>query len=1034
MRCQYAAIFFLFSCLVLSTILTAQPMPYFVEKLTTEEGLGSNKVNDIAQDANGFLWIATSDGLNRFDGTEVVRYYHQDHTNSLPHNYVYCLKPLPGNYLAIGTQGGLSFYNSITGIFRNYYYRQNNSLDEFNNVISSLETDDKGNLWAYSRNSIFIFDQSLELKKIISSPFTETDLAKGRLRYIERVFPLSHGNALMYLNNSWQIYSTSTYRMTSLKNSSFFNKLKFLNDECPASLAGKFQQYFPASNLFKVFGSYLLYIKPCTDSLFLFNDDGLLVSSCFFSFNRYPYILWSQQVSTLDSSTLLFSFHNYGVATVSITWQNNTPVIHSPSATLFEENEYGTALRDRQGNLWLATTEDGLQKISPDKQRFKGNILVNRDSGKQIKYDVNSAERYDNILWITTYGEGFFEFDLLSGRQQQHHLAKTINDSWANFIWNIRRASPDTLWIGTQAGMLWYCISKKTSGRILAYPGKPPALDSVAITMQFEDSHGLIWMGLGKGNGLCYFDSRKHRFNWYPANTTHGYPSRYPIAVAEDKKANLWFVNDGSTALTYWNRDIDQFMTIPLSPPSQKLTGNLHTLLYEDSVLWLGTVTGGLAKYHIATNSIQLYGHDRGLVNSNISQIYKDHKKRLWLNTDGGLSCFDPRTESFTNYTSKEGLPAKYPSASFFYDEQQKRLYNGGPGVFFYFDPDSLNFNQPPGKTIITAMQVNGRPYMYTGQPAKFSPKQNDITIHYAAIDMMNGPATKYTYRLVGEDTGWITAGNQRQINFSHLAPGKYTFMVRASNRDGEWDNQPASISFSIRPPFTQTVWFYALVLLVMGSIFYALYRFRLRQVMRTEQVRSEISKNLHDEVGSALTNISLSTLLAQKQITKQDSVKRILERIYQDSQSISEALREIVWSIDPKIDTAGEAFPRMLRYASELLEAKNMELRAEFSPGIEDLKLSMEQRRDLYLIFKEAVNNLAKYSNATQVMINFHIVDNTLVMRVADNGTGFDTNVPYTSNGLKNMQERAHSHRWKLTIESGPGKGTTITVKTRIA
>jgi ligand-binding sensor domain-containing protein/anti-sigma regulatory factor (Ser/Thr protein kinase) len=1031
---KYFAILYLCLC-SLSIDSIAQEIPHFIEKLTTEEGLSSNKINDIAQDTNGFLWIATSDGLNRFDGTEVTQYYHQENVNSLPHNYVYCLKKLPGNNIAIGTEGGLCFYNSNTGIFRNFYYSQNNQLDEYNNSISRLEIDNNGNLWVGSRNCIYIFDTQLKLKKTIASPFTAADAARGRLKFVEKILPLSDGDVLLYLYNGWNIYSARTTEVTSLTNSSYREQLKFLNEIILPRAANKNEKYFPPANVFKIFDRYFLFIKPGVDSLFLFDEQGRKSGDCFFPYNKYPYILWSQQVSTLDSATLLLSFHNYGLAVIPLSWENNQLFIHQPSSLLFETYEYGTTLRDQQGNWWLATVEEGLQKASPYKQHFKSTTLVNNYSGKPVKYDIASVNRYNNALWIGTYGEGVFEFNLLSGKTEQHDLSKTVHDSWANFIWNIRQVSPDTLWIGTQTGMIWYCISTKKYGRIPAFPGKPGALDSVSVTTQFVDSHGLVWMGLGLGKGVCCFDSKDRHVTYYPGSTPDGYPLRYPLNIAEDKKGNLWFVSDASTVLVYWNRNTARFQTIPLSMASQKQTGNLQGIWYEsDSALWLGTVTSGLIKFNISANSITVYGHDKGLSNSHISSIYEDNEKRLWLVTDGSLSCFDQRTDIFTNYSSKDGLPVKYPTASFYYDSMQQRLYNGGPGAIFYFDPGFMNTYGNFPKTIITAMQVNGQPYMFKDQPGRFSSIQNDIAIHYTAIDLTNGRGTKYAYKLIGEDTGWIIAGNQRQINFSHLAPGNYTFMVRAANSNGIWSTQTASLHFYIRPPFTQTAWFYALIILAIAGIFYVLYRFRLGQLMRTEQMRSEISKNLHDEVGSTLTNISLGSLLAQKQLHNEGSVNRILERIYQDSQNVSEAMREIVWSINPKIDTLGEALPRMLHYASELLEAKGIELQAEIAPAIENLKLTMQRRRDLYLIFKETVNNLAKHSQATQVIINFHLLDNILIMIVSDNGKGFDMSIPLINNGLKNMQERAESHQWQLHINSKPGAGATITLKARIA
>ena len=383
---------------------------------------------------------------------------------------------------------------------------------------------------------------------------------------------------------------------------------------------------------------------------------------------------------------------------------------------------------------------------------------------------------------------------------------------------------------------------------------------------------------------------------------------------------------------------------------------------------------------------------------------------------------------------TRHGLPVKHPTALFFYDPLDDCLYTGGSGAFFCFNPEMINPPQTPKKTIITSVLVNGNLYRFYDQPAKLKATQNNVSIHYTAVDLTSGPETKYAYKLVGSDTGWIMADNQRQINFSRLPPGDYTFMVRASNNNYSWNTEAASIRFSIAKPFTQTLAFYSLIALAIGGIFYGMYRFRLTQLARTEQVRSEISKNLHDEVGSTLTNISLSSLLAQKQVNTDGSVTRILERIYQDSQSVSEHMREIVWSINPKIDTLGDALPRMLQYASELLEAKDMELVADIDPAIDEVKLNMQKRRDLYLIFKEAVNNLAKHSQATKVKLSLQLEHDTLIMNISDNGVGFDKAVPLQNNGLKNMQERAASHHWKLYIQSGPGAGTTITLKALVA
>ncbi len=1033
---KYITALFVCSCSFFLNNAAAQDIPHFMEKLTREDGLSSNKISDIVQDDNGFLWIATTDGLNRFDGTEVLQYFHKDNSNSISHNYIYCLAKLADNYIAIGTQAGLDFYNSNTGVFTNFYYKQNRPVDEFSNIIPRMAIDAKGNLWAASSSCIYVFDSQRRLKNVIPSGFSETDITRRRLKFIDKMLPLSNGDMLFYLSSGIKIYSSQEKKLVDLENSPWLHQLKFLYDLSKVRSFQKSDEYTPYANVFKIFDRYFLCLKPGIDSLFVFDEQGRSISNCYFAYNKYPYILWSQQISMIDSGRLLFLYHNYGLASIKITWQNNNPIIHSLSPLLFENYEYDAALSDRQGNWWLATTEHGLQKISPGKQYFTSDTLIDNLTGKPIGYEINFISKYDNTLWVSTYGNGFFEVDLRSGSYKQHVITIKPENRWTNFVWNVRQVTTDTLWVGTQAGMFWYCLSNQKSGRIPDYPGKPFGLDTFAITTQFPDSRGRVWIGLGRGNGVCCFDTKTRHFSNYPGNSPDGYPFRYPTIITEDTKGNLWFVNDASGSLAFLGRDDEHFRVVKLQTDSHKRVSNLSALFCKnDTTLWLGTITDGLVKYNVPSGSVTMYGHEKGLSNSHIGSIYEDNDKRVWLATEGDLSSFDERSETFINYSEKDGLPASYPTSSFYYDEKTKRLYTGGGAVLFYFDPGKMNAEQQPGETMITAMYVNADLLMPDpDKMERFGYWQNNITIQYSAIDLSNGPGTKYAYKLLGEDTGWVMAGHQRQINFSRLAPGHYTFIVRASNNNGRWSTRTASVRFYIKPPFTKTIWFYALILVGIAVLFYAMYRFRLRQLTNTEQVRSEISRNLHDEVGSTLTNISLGSLLAQKQMNDLKGLNKILKRIYEDSQHVSESMREIVWSINPKIDTLGESLPRMLHYASELLEAEDIELHAEIAPEIEKVKLSMQKRRDMYMIFKEAVNNLAKHSKAKRVNIQFSLTGKIFAMKVADDGIGFDTNTTHVNNGLKNMQERAQRHHWKIFIRSEKGKGTSIMLHAQIA
>jgi signal transduction histidine kinase/ligand-binding sensor domain-containing protein len=1012
----------------LPCLLIAQQIPHFIEKLTTTEGLSSNAITDITQDDQGFLWVATTDGLNRFDGTEITQFYHHDDSHSLPHNFIYCLKRLPGNYLAIGTEGGLSFYDGHTGLFQNFYYRSDSGMAPFNNAILSLETDADGNLWALSRNCIFLFDPQRRLKRLISSGFTQTQATRNRINFVEKVWPLSDGDVLLRLHNGWRIYSQKTGCLSDSATSLRLRELAFLRllDSTPAHPAG-----FISSRLFKVFDHFFLLLHR--DSLLLFDESGRQKSACRFPYDRYPFVNWSQRIASIDSSRMLFLFHNYGLAILSFDWRDKTPVMDSLSGPLLGDREYKTALRDRQGNWWLATSRDGIQKIVPTRQCFTGVSLLDQSTRRAIKYEASSFSRYGRTLWVATYGEGFFAIDPSTCRQQQYRLKNTGVVTWSDFTWNVRQVSADTLWVGTQAGMFWYCLSSRTNGRLPAWPGKPPALDEVSVTSQFRDSRGLIWMGLGRGNGLCRFDSARRRFDYYPGNSEKGYPLRYPLSIAEDTKGDLWMTSDASNSLVQWHRASDRFTVTPLPSTNRNHIGPLNGIAIDrDSIIWLSSLTCGLVRFVPSTGSLSVYGHENGLANSYTGSLFKDSTGRIWMMTEGGLACFDRQTETFLNYTADNGLPVTCLTAEFFYDPLSRRLYNGGFGSFFYFQPLGIDLYGRPPRPMITSISVNGSQRIPDpDSTAEFRSQENDISIRYAAVDLTDGPAIRYAWRLLGADTAWVTADRQRQINFSRLAPGRYTFLVRAATGNGVWNPMPAAFSFYIHPPFTQTLAFYTIFFLAMASIAWLLYRYRRRQTQRSRQIRSEISRNLHDEVGANLTNISLSSLLARRQLHNDTAVSQLLDRIYQDSQQVSESMRDIVWSIDPNIETLGEALPRMLHYASGLLEARDIELEAAVAPEVEQLKLDMQQRRDIYLIFKEAVNNMARHSKASSARIRFDLDGHSLRMTVQDNGSGFDSIVPGGHNGLRNMQERARRHQWRLHIRSGLFQGTTITLRT---
>jgi signal transduction histidine kinase len=278
---------------------------------------------------------------------------------------------------------------------------------------------------------------------------------------------------------------------------------------------------------------------------------------------------------------------------------------------------------------------------------------------------------------------------------------------------------------------------------------------------------------------------------------------------------------------------------------------------------------------------------------------------------------------------------------------------------------------------------------------------------------------------LEGYDENWIyTDASKRYATYTNLAPKKYIFKVKASNNDNKWNETPIELKIIIMPPFWQTGWFRTLMIVAIAALVYGLYRYRLSQVLRLQAIRNKISHDLHDDIGSTLNSISVYS-----EVAKQDAAKHAhaLEMIGESSRKIIDAMSDIVWTINPENDSFENMILRMRSLAFNLLRAKNIEFTFRADEGLNNLKLSMEDRRNFFLIFKESINNLVKYSEATHVFIRLLHDGPTIKMQIQDNGKGFDISQSLTGNGMNSMKQRAKEMNAWLTIESENGAGTNI-------
>jgi glucose-6-phosphate-specific signal transduction histidine kinase len=308
------------------------------------------------------------------------------------------------------------------------------------------------------------------------------------------------------------------------------------------------------------------------------------------------------------------------------------------------------------------------------------------------------------------------------------------------------------------------------------------------------------------------------------------------------------------------------------------------------------------------------------------------------------------------------------------------------------------------------------------------------MQIDFFGIALKIGETLRYQYKLEGADENWSEASFERTANYPNIPAGNYRFLVRAVNSDGAVSENPAAISFTVLRPVWQRWWFLLLMTVLISFAIYALYRYRVKQIIQIERVRTRIATDLHDDIGSSLSKIAILSEVVQRNPKARDPLKIIANT----SREMVDSMSDIVWAINPERDNLSDLIHRMRRFAEDILDAQDINYQFIVPQNMREPSLGADVRRDVYLIFKECINNLAKYAGAGEAIIKVNIEANHLFIEIADNGHGFDVEHKLNSdtanglggNGLKNMRRRAENFGGSIKIESTIGSGTRIVLE----
>jgi ligand-binding sensor domain-containing protein/signal transduction histidine kinase len=984
-----------------------QPVKFSFFHLSSSNGLLSNNVQSVIQDADGYIWIGSPAGLQRYDGVRFKTFKHvKGDSGSIVSNLIIQLLTDHKNRLWV------LFSDGLAGIFDTHTFKfreakiQLQYAQSRKSSIRRLVKDDKGNLFVlFAGGEAVMFDE-----KTFSFP-----LSRSFIKIPPGTKPADivqqPGTSKYWIgvqNEGLAVYDHST-GIVSYKGANKSGEK--LIDSLPGNVN--------PGGLFFDKKQRLWFISWGPGYPHLYCYDLKNKKWILYEYNFYPvlksyhelYGFFEQQDSTVwvrGSRVLAFFDEKLrAFRMVENGYKNERSISYDGVYSLFE---------DRKNNIWVGTENAGVYRFNPGKEYFNNITHINRNSGVKGNGSVMSfmPTRWGTII-AGAWHDGLYEYD-----QDFNEIPlsiKGIPQKTPPSAWCMANSTDSNyFWIAAQPGI--YRVNQTT--RVAEFYN-PPELENRTVRQIVQDKDGAVYMAI-QGRGVLKWDGKTSK----PMSGIRRMKSVPLVMVNKlllDNKGLLWvatasegcFVVDPvkDSVVMHLHKDGTGWNKLP----EEGVSGILQ---YDDSTYVITTRTNVLILKPEAKKITQV--HNLEELSTFIASLEKDRLGYVWISTTGGLFRYNIFNDMFVWFRQSDGIDNENFTQSASKLLPDGRLLFGGADLFVVFRPDKIDINNSFPDITITDFKVHNQSLpvdsLLKAKNIEFTHQSNSFIIDFSSLTF----GTAYIdvkYKLDGLDKDWQMADNAYQAVYSYLPPGSYTFRVRSENAEGASSEKETTISFTVLPPFYRTWWFYSILILFGAGVLYWFDRERMHRKETILTMRSAIADNLHEEVTSTLNNITILSEIARLKADKDiEKSKEYIDQINDKSRKMMYNMEDMLWSINPENDSMEKMLLRMREFAEGHEKDYDFMLDMQMDPRLSTIQLDMLKRQELFFIFKDAMNCLVHSYKAEKAHVSMDVERGVLMLNIRGerliDDMPAENNCPY----LKDIRKRVKHLNARMEFE----------------